>query len=246
MNDDAMVRARGLSLGYGGRTVLADLNLTVRAGELWFLLGPNGAGKTTLLRTILGSLPPRGGELWLHPDLASRARVGFVPQRCNLNPTLPTTVREFVLLGLVGVDVAPAARAERLAWALAHAGLGDAAARSYWALSGGQRQRALIARALVRQPRLLLLDEPTNNLNFAIAYGLLQLLAELNRTERLTLLFVTHDLDQASRYATHVAMFHDGAVLAGPRDEVLTPANLVRVYGLTDVDAAAAGHRASA
>jgi ABC-type Mn2+/Zn2+ transport system ATPase subunit len=85
---EVLVKATGLSLGYTQRTVLHDINLEVQSGEFWFCLGLNGAGKTTLLRALLGAHRPQTGQLWLHPHLAGRQRVGFVPQQCALNPTL--------------------------------------------------------------------------------------------------------------------------------------------------------------
>ena len=107
-NDDCVLRSTGLALGYGRRTILLDINLQVRPGELWFFLGPNGHGKSTFLRAVLGLIQPQAGRLWLHPERARRDRVGFVPQRCDLNPSLPTTVQEFVLLGLVGLRASSA------------------------------------------------------------------------------------------------------------------------------------------
>jgi ABC-type Mn2+/Zn2+ transport system ATPase subunit len=224
---DPVLKATGLCLAYGDHTVLADVSFEVHPGEFWVLLGQNGGGKTTLLRAILGLLPPRSGSprsgsLWLHPELASRARTGFVPQRCDLTPTLPTTVREFVLLGLVGLRVHRREEQERLTWALEKMGLAGMAARSYWALSGGQRQRALVARALVRRPTFLVLDEPTNNLDAPTEDALLQLLGALNREEHQTIMLVTHNLSLAQRYATHVAFIHGGQMLSGPREQVLT------------------------
>ncbi len=227
MNHPApMLKATGLSLGYGDHTVLTNVSFTVHPGEFWVLLGHNGGGKTTLLRAILGLLPPRSGSprsgsLWLHPELASRARTGFVPQRCDLTPTLPTTVREFVLLGLVGLRVHQREEQERLTWALEKMGLAGLETRSYWALSGGQRQRALVARALVRRPTFLILDEPTNNLDTPTEDALLQLLVALNQEAQQTIMLVTHNLSLAHRYATHVAFVHGGQVLSGPRDQVL-------------------------
>ena len=144
MNDpEVVVQTDGLTLAYGSKTVLAHLNLSIRSGEFWFCLGPNGVGKTTLMQSMLGNVEPRQGQLWLHPQLVSRSRLGFVPQRCDLNPALPTTVREFVLLGDVGLRLSRRERRDRLAWALDSVGLGHAVQQSYWALSGGQRQRAL-------------------------------------------------------------------------------------------------------
>jgi len=232
-DDDILLAANRLTLGYGGAPVLREVDLRVRAGEFWFLLGPNGAGKTTLLRAVLGALPPAAGQLALHPSLDDRTALGFVPQRCTPNPILPTTVREFVGLGLVGLTLDGRERQARLAWALAHAGLAGLERRSYWALSGGQRQRALVARALVRRPRLLILDEPTNHLDFLIEEAILALLAALQRDERTAILFVTHALHVAERYATHVALFHGGTVESGPAAELLRPECLARAYGIT-------------
>jgi ABC-type Mn2+/Zn2+ transport system ATPase subunit len=237
-----LVRAEGLSIAYGRNRVLSDVTLTVRAGECWFLLGGNGQGKTSFLHAVLGLLAPAAGDLALHPTLAARARIGFVPQRCDLNPSLPTTVREFVRLGLVGVPVSRTAATERLHWALDRVGLGDLRRKDYWALSGGQRQRALVARALIRRPALLVLDEPTSGLDPASEEALVELIVTLNRVESRTVLFVTHDVAIAQRSATHVALFHDGGVTGGPRQDVLTSANLARVYGFEIAEGADQRH----
>ncbi len=229
---EVVVQAEHLTLAYGTRTVLADLDLTIQSGEFWFCLGPNGAGKTTLMQTLLGCVEPRQGRLWLHSQLANRLRLGFVPQHCDLNPALPTTVREFVQLGEVGLRLSRRERRDRLAWALESVGLGHTARQSYWTLSGGQRQRALVARALIRQPRLLLLDEPTNNLDLPTSEGLLQLLATLNQRDGLTLFFIAHDIAIAARYATHALLLHGGGGISGPVDDILTSARLSQLYGV--------------
>lgn len=229
---ETMIQAEGVAIGYGQRDVLGDVTFRVGGGEFWFFVGPNGCGKTTLLRAVLGLLSPRAGRLTLHPEIESRARIGFVPQRAELSRTLPTTVREFVLLGTVRAGVPRGEEAARLEWALGRVGLSGFGARDYWALSGGQRQRALLARALIRRPALLVLDEPTTGLDISTEDALLKFLAALNRDEGLTLLVVSHDIAMAASYGTHVALFHEGRLIAGPRDEVLTPRNLEKVYGV--------------
>jgi ABC-type Mn2+/Zn2+ transport system ATPase subunit len=229
---NVLLQTTDLSLGYGRRTVLREVNLVVHAGEFWFFLGPNGEGKTTLIRAILGMLPAVSGQLWLDSEMGRQERIGFVPQRCDINPTLPTTVREFVLLGLVGLHTKSHERSERLAWALDKVGLGGLQDKDYWALSGGQRQRALVARALVRRPSVLILDEPTNGLDLATEDTLLRFIAALNREAHLTILFVTHNIAIAARYATHVAFFHAGQVVSGARQEVLNRQTLAWVYGV--------------
>jgi ABC-type Mn2+/Zn2+ transport system ATPase subunit len=229
---EVIVRTAGLRLGYGRRVVLTHVDFRMRLGEFWFFLGPNGEGKTTLLRAILGILRPQTGQLWVHPELGQRQRIGFVPQRCDINPTLPTTVREFVLLGLVGIDTDRREAAVRLGWALERVGLGGLEGKDYWSLSGGQRQRALVARALVRRPSVLILDEPTNGLDLAAEDAVLRFLADLNHKQQQTLLFVTHNLAIAARYATHIALFHAGEVVSGSRQEVLNRQTLERTYGV--------------
>jgi ABC-type Mn2+/Zn2+ transport system ATPase subunit len=217
-DDDVLLRASDLGLSYGERPVLAGVSLEIRRGEFWVLLGANGSGKTTFLRAILGILEPSAGTLWPHPDLASRDRIGFVPQACELNPALPTTVREFASLGLVGIRASRAERTERLEEALARVGLAGLARADYWSLSGGQRQRALVARALVRRPSILVLDEPMNHLDYYAEESLLRDLLEMNRSAGITLLVVTHDVALAEAHATHVALFRDGTAVTGDRD----------------------------
>jgi ABC-type cobalamin/Fe3+-siderophores transport system ATPase subunit len=227
-----LLKTEGLHLGYGRSSVLQDVDLEVRPGEFWFFLGPNGAGKTTLLKAFLAEINPQRGRILTDPDLYRRDNLGFVPQRCDLNPTLSTTVREFVLLGLVGIRANRQERETRLTWALDKGGLTGMSSKNYWSLSGGQRQRALVARALVRRPRILFLDEPTRGLDLAAEEAVMQSLTDLNRQELLTVLFVTHDLILAARYASHVALFHKGQVQGGPISGIMTPDRLQSTYGI--------------
>ena len=231
MNDgsgETILVAKGLELGYGRHMVLRGVNLEVRAAERWFIVGPNGQGKTTLLRGILGLLPAAG--LRRHADAMRAQNIGFVPQRCDLNPALPTTVREFISLGLIGQKLSRAERAARVAEALEQVHLGRLIESDYYALSGGQRQRTLLARALARRPRVLLLDEPASGLDLTSQRALMDVLIERNRTDGLTILYVTHDVALAARYATHVALVHDGTVNSGPATEILERSLLERAY----------------
>jgi ABC-type cobalamin/Fe3+-siderophores transport system ATPase subunit len=141
-------------------------------------------------------------------------------------------VRVFLLLGTVGARAPRREERSRLAWALEHAGLAGMERHSYWALSGGQRQRALVARALVRRPSLLILDEPTSNLDPSAEDALLRLLSDLRRTQALTLVFVTHDVEVAARYGTHLALMSGGRVRAGMARDLLAPDVLRDVFGV--------------
>lgn len=231
-NDKIVLEVSKLSLGYGGKMVLRDVSLQVRAGEFWFFLGPNGVGKTTLVKALLGMLPVQEGSIFLNPSLASRELIGFVPQRCDLNPTLSTTVSEFVLLGLAGLKIKKKETLDRLSWAIEKMNLENMRLRNYWSLSGGQRQRALVARALVRRPKLLIADEATKDLDLSTTIGLMQSLTDLNRNENLTILFITHDLALAARFCTHTALFINGVVRTGSCQIVLNSEDLGKAYGV--------------
>ena len=228
-----LVRLGGVSLGYGRSPVLEAVSMEVSRGEFWSVVGPNGAGKSTLVSALLGVARPFRGQVSRSRDLDGRRRIGFVPQRCDIKRTLPTTVHEFVSLGLVGINADRDVRRERLEWALSRAGLSGCERRDYWSLSGGQRQRALVARALVRRPLLLLLDEPTAGLDVDARESLLDCLVELHRSrERPAVVFVTHELTLALRHSTQFALCGDRRVLCGDAATTLRSENLERAYGL--------------
>jgi len=211
-----LIAAAGVATGYRGHVVAQEISLEIRAGERWFFLGANGSGKTTLMRTLLGLIAPLGGSIAHAGGRLDRSRIGFVPQRIETSTSLPTTVGEFVRLGLVGAKRGTVAERDRVARALATVDLADRERRSLWTLSGGQRQRASLARALVREPDILLLDEPTAGLDVASEDAFLRLLVELNRERGMTLVIVTHDADVARELASHVALFAPRGVVTGP------------------------------
>jgi len=224
-------------LGYGGRAVLRDVSFDIHAGEFWCFLGPNGEGKTTLIKSLLGALRPQRGAVLRQAKMFRAGKVSYVPQRLELNPVLPTSVREFVLSGMAGVRSDAVKRSSRLNRVLDLVGLGASHKRNYWTLSGGQKQRALVARALVRDPGLLIVDEPTAGLDFAAVKAVLQVMQELYRDFGVTVVFVTHDLNIAAEHATHLAFLRDGQVVAGPKEQVLTADRLHATFGVpVDVD----------
>jgi ABC-type Mn2+/Zn2+ transport system ATPase subunit len=230
-SEEAVLRVSGARLGYSGAVVLEGVDLRVGRGEFWFVIGPNGSGKTTLLRALLELLEPMAGRVERDPRYAARARTGFVPQQCEFSQALPTTVREFVSLGAIGGDRPRSSRGGDLAWALERAQLEGMEDRDYWSLSGGQRQRALVARALVRRPSLLVLDEPTEGMDLRSREEFLSTVASLHRVEGSTVLFVTHHIEVVARYATHVALVHDGRLIGDERDQVLGVELLRRAFG---------------
>lgn len=186
LEESVLIRCEGLAVGRAGRTLASGLDWIVRPGSWWWVEGDNGSGKTTLLATLLGELPPTGGELTVHPWVADGTGLGCVPQFDEMLPTLPLTVTDYVGLGLAG-----SVRGDRDAVLAAIASVGLEPAKSYWALSGGQRQRARVARALARLPSMLVLDEPFNHLDGDATAACLAAL-EARRTAGAAVVCVAH------------------------------------------------------
>ena len=232
LDAEPVIQTIELRAGYPSRTVLREVSLTIQRGEFWALIGPNGAGKTTLVNTLLGHLPPLGGLLRRHSELGRPKHIGFVPQAADINRTLPTTVSEFVSLGMVNLGLNRQRRSTRLAQAIELVNLKGMVNQDYWTLSEGQRQRALVARALVRDPNVLILDEPTTGLDVKTERVLFQCVSELHRNRKLTVLLVTHDLTLAQQHASHAVLFTGETIETGPSDRMLTEANLARVFNL--------------
>ncbi len=227
-----IVELVGVRLGYSRVPVLDRVSLSIEPGQFWCFLGPNGEGKTTLIKAMLGALRPKHGQLFRDPQVFAKGQVSYVPQRLELNPVLPTSVREFILTGLAGVRTHAEQRRKRLDRVLEIVGLSASRHQNYWTLSGGQKQRALLARALIRDPRVLIVDEPTAGLDLAAAATVLTVLADMHATYGVTIVFVTHDLHIVSRHATHAALFQGGVVLSGGLADVFTSERLGNTFGV--------------
>lgn len=208
-----------LCLARGGHQVLEAANFRILAGEFCFLLGANGSGKTTLLHALLGDEGIRLGQISRNPLIATPKHTGFVPQKCAMDRSLPTTVREFMDLGLLGLALDKAARRMRIREGLEQVGYNELEDRSFWSLSEGMRQRVLLGRALARRPRLLYLDEPTASLDATATKRFWELLRQLHRDQELTILCISHDPWAASRLATSHLILEGGRLAATkPRD----------------------------
>lgn len=229
---DPIVDVAEATFAYGRNVILESVEMQIHDSEFWCFIGPNGEGKTTLIKALLGALRPKRGLIRLRPDFARRTRIGFVPQNCDLNPTVPTTIQSFVIQGTAGLPVVESKLKQRVQKSLEVMGIQHIRDRSIWKVSGGQRQRAMVARALVRDPLLMIVDEPTAGLDLAASSGLLKTITELNRQHGITVIFVTHDLQLAGHHASHVAVFKNRRVTCGPVANALTGENLGNAFGV--------------
>ncbi len=223
----------------GGRWVLTDVSLALRAGECVCLVGPNGSGKTTLLLTLLGLLVPSTGSVRLNgvevSRLAPRRRARFaayVPQVLKSRPAL--TVAEVVAGGRYA-HVGPwrrLAESDRAAVDRAIAACGLAALRQqpFSTLSGGEQQKTLLAAAIAQDPQALFLDEPTTALDPAFQLELVRILRDWHSSGR-ALLVISHDLQLPAVLAGRLLAMRGGRIVAdGPAHEVLQPERLAAIY----------------
>ena len=214
---EAVLSVRDLQLGYGGEPVLEDVDLTIRTGEFASLVGPSGSGKSSVLRAVTGLQRFSAGEIELGVD---REHLGLLFQDDALLPW--RTVRQNVALGLKIRGASRSAAAERAETWLERLGLGGLGDRFPRQLSGGQRKRVALAQVLALQPRLLLMDEPFASLDAIVRRRITQDLLEWVERERLTVLLVTHDLEEAVSLSDTVHLLSRGP-RAKIRDTIEVP-----------------------
>lgn len=216
-----LITARGLSMRYGGRRVLENVDFRLAAGEIVTLVGPNGSGKSTLLRLLAGALRPTAGRIGRAPGL----RIGYVPQKLHVDPTLPLTARRFLDLP---VRAGPAAAGT----ALARVGLEDGIATAQMSeLSGGQFQRVLLARALLQSPQVLMLDEATQGLDQPGSAAFYRLIEELRRDLGCAVLMVSHELHVVMSASDRVICLNGHVCCEGAPEHVSSAPEYRALFG---------------
>jgi manganese/zinc/iron transport system ATP- binding protein len=230
------IAVRDLTVAYGQKPVLWDVDLDVPMGVLMAIVGPNGAGKTTLIKAVLGLLKPVAGQITVmgKPYESQRKHVGYVPQRGSVDWDFPTNVLDVVTMGSYGalgwVKRPGKREKEKALDALDKVGMGKYAERQISQLSGGQQQRVFLARALVQDAQVYLMDEPFQGVDATTERAIVSLLQEL-RAQGKTVVVVHHDLQTVPDYFDWVTLLNVRLVASGPVDEVFTEQNLRLTYG---------------
>ena len=219
----AQITCENLILGYDGKEILRNLNFTVNAGDYLCIVGETGSGKTTLMKALLGLHTPMQGEITFGDGL-KRNEIGYLPQQTLVQRDFPASVEEIVLSGCQGrCGLRPfynKAEKRLAAENIDKMGLKGFEKRCYRELSGGQQQRVLLARALCATQKLLLLDEPVSGLDPHVTTEMYALINHLNKMDGITVMMISHDMEAALRYATHI--LHIGKrMFYGTRDEFL-------------------------
>ena len=203
----AQMICKDLAIGYDGKAIREEINFSVDRGDYVCIVGENGSGKSTLIRTLLGLQPPVSGQILFGDGLQSK-EIGYLPQQTVVQKDFPASVREIVLSGCqnrCGFRPFYNKKEKELAAAMMHKlQITSLANRCYRELSGGQQQRVLLARALCATKQLLLLDEPVSGLDPDAAEDMYRLIANLNRKEQITVIMITHDVNKATGYASHI------------------------------------------
>ncbi|HEX7252069.1 MAG TPA: ABC transporter ATP-binding protein, partial [Thermoanaerobaculia bacterium] len=226
----AQVEMKGLSKAFAGRPALRDVSLSLAPGTTTTLVGPSGAGKTTLLRCLAGLVSQEAGEILFDGsavgELPAESRsVGFVFQSYALFPHM--TVRDNLAFGLDVRRTARNARDARVEELSALLALDPLLDRRPSQISGGERQRIALGRAIAHRPALLLLDEPLAALDPNLASSVREVLLSTIRSERTTVLWVTHDRADALRLGDRVVLLREGRIeqIGAPSQLYRTPAN---------------------
>lgn len=205
----SLIAAEGLDVVLGGTRVLHGVSLAVGRGEIITIVGPNGAGKSTLLRALIGAVAPSAGKVTRAPGL----RIGYVPQKLHLDPTMPLTVRRFL-------DLPRRVASGEAEAALAEAGVPGVGDRQLSRLSGGQFRRVLLARAILGRPDVLMLDEPTQGLDQPGAAAFYRRIEELRRATGAAVLMVSHELHVVMSASDRVICLNGHVCCEGTPDHV--------------------------
>lgn len=203
----AQILGENVAVGYEKRIVADKINFQINEGDYLYIVGENGSGKSTLMKCILGLEKPVGGRIEFGDGLKQK-EIGYLPQQSFIQRDFPATVKEIVLAGCLnrlGFRPFFGKKEKQMAEeAMKKLEISELADRSYPELSGGQQQRVLLARALCATGKVLLLDEPVAGLDPYAQEQLYALIYKINKEEKITVIMVSHDMEAAKMYATHI------------------------------------------
>jgi zinc/manganese transport system ATP-binding protein len=229
------------TVGVGGRTVLSEISIAIKAGEFVGILGPNGAGKTTLMQTILGLLKPSAGHVRVFgkPPRRGNPSIGYLPQQRSVRTDVRMRGRDFIACSMRGerwgLPFLSSADRHMIDKTLSRASACNLADRRMYEMSGGERQRLLLAQALLGSPQLLLLDEPLISLDSHHQENVIDLIRRFSREHGIAVMFSAHELNQLLGVLDRVLYLGSGQAALGTVEEVVTAPVLSRLYG-TDID----------
>lgn len=237
-----ILKTQSLAVGYDGKPLLREIELSVRPGEILTLIGPNGAGKSTVLKSLARQLAPLEGTVLLEGNDMSALREGEIARKMSLVMTGRVDAELMTCEDVVSAGRYPytgrlgilsAADRQIVEETMALIGVADLRDKLFARISDGQRQRVLLARAICQEPRVLVMDEPTSYLDVRHKVEFLTVLRALVRQKHIAVVMSLHELDCARRISDRLLCIRGGAVdRVGSPDEVLTDDYIETLYGM--------------
>jgi len=229
-----VVDIRNLTVDYQGVKALDDVSFSVNDNDFLGIIGPNGAGKTTLFACMLGILNNYKGEINFFGQDVKKSRkylkeIGYVPQKPIFEKNFPATVTEIVRLGIKNGSEKQVDDVLQQVWIheLSHRRIGE--------LSGGQLQRVFIAKALIGNPKILILDEPVTGIDTQSKELFYSILRDLNKNQKITIIWSSHDLDAVNKLANKVACLNRTLFFHGISHEFFDNEELLKQYSETSM-----------
>jgi zinc transport system ATP-binding protein len=233
----ALLECKNVSLAYEGKTIVTSLDFSVERGDYLCIVGENGSGKTTLMKTLLGLKKPFSGEV-VFSDGLSQKSIGYLPQQSTSQRDFPATVSEVVLSGCLGDcgfrPFCSAREKERARVNMERLGINDLASSCDREPSGGQQQRVLLARALCATGQMLLLDEPVAGLDPRVSAEMYELIEDLNKNCKITVVMISHDIEAALKYSTHILHLGEKPLFFGKTEDYIASETASRFVGKTE------------
>ena len=219
----ALIKSESLVLGYEGHVIVEDLTFTVNSGDYLCIIGENGSGKSTLMKTLLGLKSKMGGTLTFGDGL-KKNQIGYLPQQTLTQRDFPASAFEVVISGCLNRSgLRPfytSLQKETARYNMQLLGITELSGRCYRELSGGQQQRVLLTRALCASSKLLILDEPVSGLDPKVTAEMYSIIEHLNSCG-VTVVMVSHDIEAATKYASHILHISQKPLFFGTKDEYL-------------------------
>ncbi|MBE6728806.1 MAG: ATP-binding cassette domain-containing protein [Ruminococcaceae bacterium] len=230
----SIIKCTNLSIGYNDRIIQSNLNFEIGEGDYLFIIGENGSGKSTLIKSLLGLQKHISGEIKYCDNLKSN-QIGYLPQSSNISPDFPAGAMEIVLSGCINkLGLKPFYSAKNIRKAKHNMELmkiDHLKNESFQKLSGGQQQRVLLARALTSGSKALILDEPVTGLDPIATSDMYSLIETINKEYRVAVITVSHDINAAFKYASHILHLSDSGVFFGTKNEYRNSKFHKKFYG---------------
>jgi len=232
---------KNLNFRVGDQNILSNISLEIYSAEYIAIIGPNGGGKTTLIRILLGLDKPTSGEIRIFgkslSDFNEWHKIGYVPQRAtHVDVNFPGSVEDIVKMGRTSrrglFSKESVKEREIVIDAMEKMDVYDLKDKMIGTLSGGQRQRVMIARALASKPEILILDEPNTGVDMPSQKRFYALLRDLNKQEKITIVFITHDIGVIADDIARLFTINEKAIICNDPKKVMSCEDMSELYGI--------------